>query len=157
MTKGFTLIETLVAITILAIAIVGPFFAVQSALLASYTARDQLIASSLAQEGAEYIRNVRDNNFLANRAWLFGLNVCRPGPCVVDTTQNTVSGSVGPLYLSATNIYTQQQTGTVTKFTRTVSIEDISAFEVRVTVTVTWNNRGVTNSVVVEDRLSDWL
>lgn len=157
MMKGFTLIETLVAVTVIAIAIVGPFFAVQTALTASYTSRDQLIAASLAQEGVEYIRHVRDNNFLASRSWLFGLNSCRPGPCVVDATQNTISSTVTPLYLSSTNIYTQQVTGTQTRFTRTVQIVDISATEVRVTVTVSWNSHGATRSVQIVDRLTDWL
>lgn len=157
MMKGFTLVETLVAVTILSIAIVGPFFAVQTALIASYTARDQLVAASLAQEGIEYIRNARDNNFLASRAWLYGLNSCRPGPCVVDATQNTIGGTVAPLYLSSTNIYTQETTGTVTRFTRTVEIDDLSATEVRVTVTVSWNSHGATRNVIVVDTLTDWL
>lgn len=78
--QGFTLVETMVAVTILAFALVGPFFAVQTALTDSYIARDQLTAASLAQEGQEYIRSIRDNNYLAGRSsWLDGFN---------STTQN---------------------------------------------------------------------
>ena len=73
-TKGFSLIETLIAITILAVALVGPFIAVRTALQASYVARDQLVASMLAQEAMEYIRTVRDNNFHAGRDWLHGFD-----------------------------------------------------------------------------------
>lgn len=66
--KGFTLIETLVAISIMTIAIVGPMTTASRALLAAYTARDQLSASYLAQEGTEYVRLMRDTMYLANYA-----------------------------------------------------------------------------------------
>lgn len=72
--KSFTLIETMVAVSILAVAVIGPFSAVQGALRNSYVARDQLTAASLAQEGMEYIRSVRDGNFLNNRNWMHGLD-----------------------------------------------------------------------------------
>lgn len=156
---GFTLIETLVAVTVLAVSIVGPFYAVQSAITASASARDQLIASSLAQEGIEYIRSIRDNNYLAGRSWLSGLDECRPGPCVVDPTQSVpgdIRSSVAPLYLSANNIYNQQQSGTPTRFTRTVAITTVSATEIIITVTVSWTGH-MTRSVTVVDRLHDWL
>ena len=97
--RGFTLIETMVAITILAVALIGPFAAVQNALVGSYVARDQLVASALAQEGIEYIRSVRDNNYLSRATrpggWLDGfstytqcysssIGVTPSGYCTVD-------------------------------------------------------------------------
>lgn len=79
--QGFTLVETMVAITILAFALVGPFTAVQTALSNSYLARDQLTAASLAQEAQEYIISIRDNNYLATprRGWLDGFNSATQG------------------------------------------------------------------------------
>ncbi len=65
---GFTLVETLVAVSILAIAIVGPMVTASRALLAAYVARDQLTASYLAQEGIEYIRLMRDDVYLTDYA-----------------------------------------------------------------------------------------
>lgn len=64
--KAFTLIETLIAVTLLSIAIVGPLVTASRALLAAYIARDQLTASYLAQEGVEYIRIMRDDMYLAD-------------------------------------------------------------------------------------------
>ena len=64
--RGFTLVETMVAITILVVAIIGPYDAVEHALAASYQARDELAATALAQEGVEYAYGLRDNNFLCN-------------------------------------------------------------------------------------------
>ena len=80
--SGFTLVETLVAVAILATSIVGPFVAIQTALKASFSARDQLVATMLAQEGIEYVRGVRDSNYLYNiknptlppRSWLSGVD-----------------------------------------------------------------------------------
>jgi prepilin-type N-terminal cleavage/methylation domain-containing protein len=109
---GFTLVETLVAVAILATSIVGPFVAIQTALKASYSARDQLVATMLAQEGIEYVRGVRDSNYLYNIknptlpqvSWLAGIddsagstvNCVDPVPtdgtarrCVVDPTGST--------------------------------------------------------------------
>lgn len=168
--KGFTLVETLVAITIIALALVGPFVAVQQALNASRSARDQLIASSLAQEGIEYVRSIRDGNYLYNivnpsspRSWLFGVDGtnnstnCIVADCIIDATQNTRSTTIAPLYISATGIYNQQASGTVSPFTRTVRITTVSATEVRVTVTMSWMTKNLPYTTSVSETLNNWL
>ena len=58
---GFSLVETLVAITILLIVIVGPMTLVVSSVRSTAYANDQVIASFLAQEGIEIVQAVRDN------------------------------------------------------------------------------------------------
>ncbi len=60
--KGFTIIETLVAITILMIAIAGPMTIAHRGLMASIYARDQVTASLLAQDAMEYLKNLRSRN-----------------------------------------------------------------------------------------------
>jgi prepilin-type N-terminal cleavage/methylation domain-containing protein len=62
---GFTLIETLVAVAILSIAVSAPLVSASRALVTASLASDQLTASYLAQEGIEYVRSMRDNEFLA--------------------------------------------------------------------------------------------
>ena len=62
--KGFTLIETMVAISILMVAIVAPMSLAAQSLSAAYYARDQITAFYLAQEGIEVVRSVRDTNIL---------------------------------------------------------------------------------------------
>jgi len=104
--KAFTLIETLVAITILTLAISGAFFAANSALVAANIARDQLTASYLAQEGIEYVRWVRDDGYLtaynaggsdiSTVAWnnfLEAITPCRTTTCTLDPTLPMGSGS----------------------------------------------------------------
>lgn len=170
--RGFTLVETLVAITVVVTAMVGPLYAVQQSLNASRTAREQLVASSLAQEGMEYVRGLRDSNYLyvlanpgSGRSWLFGVNGtggsvnCITAACVVDPTQNTVSRTIAPLYLSATNLYNQAGSGTQTIYTRRVQLTAVpgSVSEMVVTVTVTWTTKSQTRNVTITERLHNWL
>lgn len=172
--KGFTLIETLVAITVLAIALVGPFTAIQNALMSSYTARDQLIASALAQEGLEYIRSIRDNNYLnEERPWMDGLSSLgcygdAPGSyCVVDPTEGDIHGGEGltvcpqlsqcaPLQIADSGLY-NQSSGEESRFKRVVQIFEISDTEVRVVVEVHWTTSRQNYTITVSDVLRDWI
>ncbi|HFC11137.1 MAG TPA: type II secretion system protein [Candidatus Kaiserbacteria bacterium] len=62
--RGFTLVETLVAVAILAIAVTGPFFSAEQSLQAAKIAQDKMTGSFLAQEGVEFARVMRDNSYL---------------------------------------------------------------------------------------------
>ncbi|MDB5195447.1 MAG: seg [Parcubacteria group bacterium] len=176
--KAFTLVETLVAIAILSIAIIGPFQIVQGVLQSSYIARDQLIAAALAQEGMEYVRQVRDTNFIYNsrnaggRMWLEGFDGsagtpdCYTNACIVDVGQQLAQQRViscgdltcagRPLYLSGGGLYNQSSSGTVTRFTRSVNFVFKDGTESFVSVTVSWNYHGLHTVTLVED-LRNWL
>ena len=62
--KGFTLLETLVAVAILTLAVSGPLYVANRALVAAQNSQSQLTASYLAQEGIEYVRTMRDHQYL---------------------------------------------------------------------------------------------
>lgn len=62
--RGFTILETLIAITVLVFAITGPLSLVAGSIRSSGYARDSITAFYLAQEAVEYIRNMRDINAL---------------------------------------------------------------------------------------------
>ncbi|HAO65029.1 TPA: hypothetical protein DCQ44_03565 [Candidatus Taylorbacteria bacterium] len=59
---GFSLIETLIAVSILMIAITGPLALVQAGLFSSIHQRNEVTAVFLAQEAIEYVKSVRDAN-----------------------------------------------------------------------------------------------
>src|SRR3989344_6571680 len=61
---GFTLVETLLAVSLLSIAITAPIVLTMQALTSAYYARDQITASHLAQEGLEAVHAVRDQQIL---------------------------------------------------------------------------------------------
>lgn len=67
---GFTIIESLIAITILMISVTAPLTLSYDALMVAYLAEDQIIASYLAQDAIEYIRNKRDFNKLAGTTYM---------------------------------------------------------------------------------------
>ncbi|MEK7080004.1 MAG: hypothetical protein AAB901_01830, partial [Patescibacteria group bacterium] len=172
-------VETLVAITLLVIALMGPFQVVQQAVATSYAARDQLIATALAEEAVEYVRSIRDGNYLYNlanpgsvRSWMYGLdgtsgpNCFAANGCTVDPAQSSAQtalaacgGTCAPLKLSTSNIYTQSSpVGAVTtRFTRKITLTQISANEVKVTATVTWISIHVPFTMTVTDNLQNWL
>lgn len=73
---GFTIIETLVAITILMISIAGPLVVASKGLFGANIAKNQMVASYLAQESMEVVKNIRDNNLDAGNYWLTGVSGC---------------------------------------------------------------------------------
>ncbi len=139
--KGFTIIEALVAVTILMISIVGPLTIAQKSLMASIYARDQVTASFLAQDIIEKIKNDKSNALLSNT--LFSTWVSTYAyPCGTLRIQND-----GTLSASGTN--------TPSKFSCTATITSINASEVKVIVTVSWITGSLQNSVVLQDNLFD--
>lgn len=170
--KGFTLVETLVAIFVLTLSITGPLFIAQQSFISAVTARDRTTASFLAQEGVEYIRSVRDHNYLSGRAWLTGLSTCIGGgrACTIDPIGtyprigSCTNGNCPPLQKTSSGIFGYQNGVENTKFIRTIRItqDGISGgdglpAEVLVEVSVQWTNRGVTRTTTVQERLFNWL
>jgi prepilin-type N-terminal cleavage/methylation domain-containing protein len=161
---GFTLVETLVAIAILMIAIVGPFYMLQQAITSANTARDQLIASSLAQEGVEYVYYVRNNNYLAGRSWLSGISGCTSSAgCTVDAVRNEIaacaSSGCPPLnvYSSGGSTRYVHSLGSSSRFTRTLRLTQVSANQLQVSVTVQWTTNRAPYTVQVVEDLYNWL
>lgn len=59
--KGFTLVETMVAVFILSLTIISLMTVVSRSLFASRYSRDEITANYLLQESIDYIRNDRDS------------------------------------------------------------------------------------------------
>jgi prepilin-type N-terminal cleavage/methylation domain-containing protein len=84
---GFSLIESLVAISVLVLAITGPVVLATQSLRGIAPNRDKLVAVHLMQEGYELLRNVRDRNVHIIVADVPGLpdpppwdnNICQAG------------------------------------------------------------------------------
>lgn len=183
--RGFTLIEAMIAVTILSLSVAGPMFTASRAILAAETARDQLTASYLAQEGIEYVRMMRDDAYLdayrrndpsaSANAWTdfisggsaWSITTCIATACTLDPTRGMghTSGSSlavysgnAPLYLLANGVYSQQNLSgsKVQPFTRTIQAVLVSANEVRVVSTVTWTYHSSSYIVTVYDHLTSW-
>jgi len=170
--RGFTLIETLVAVTFLTVAIVAPMSLITKSLSTTYYARDQITASYLAQEAIESIRYVRDNNILASvrgtRTPTFdGIPVGRP--FIVDTFSNSIdddpcnnsTNTCPPLQLDPTKTFYGYGLGwDNTRFTRTVRAEfvDGNPDEMRIQVTVSWTSGSFKpRSFTMSENLYRWI
>lgn len=88
--KGFSLVETLVALFVFSIAITATMTVMSQGVTNINSAKNKITASFLAQEGIEQIRNMRDTHILfaedKNLAWIdFAVNPyyqsSNPGPC----------------------------------------------------------------------------
>lgn len=178
--KGFTLIETLVAITILLIAIVGPMEIASKGLFSAFYARDEITAYYLAQEGLEYVRNGRDTVFLINNSggtpieWLNGLGECESEDgCYIDAdaplyyerveNESAITECPGDCptlrFEDSTGLYSYSS-GDDSKFTRTIKISREGADEAVVESTVSWtvgNLFASTKSFTLKERIFNWL
>jgi type II secretory pathway pseudopilin PulG len=170
--RGFTLIETLVAVLLLTTAIAGPLTLASKGLSAALIARDQMIAFYLAQDGIEYIRFVRDSNKLAGSAWLTGLTDCVPATgvvgCTIDPSTATVDecSTVCPpirKHVAAGNTFFSYDTNdapTPQNFVRTITLATPTTGETTeaiLTVAVSWRAQsGVTRTITVRENLLDW-
>ncbi|MCE9643952.1 type II secretion system GspH family protein [Candidatus Parcubacteria bacterium] len=172
--RGFTLVETLVAISVLLTALVGPMTIAARGVFTAGVARDQVTAYFLAQEAMEYVRAVRDGNGLASLntdpqspSWLTGLaTYCESTYCYVDAKNNSVAScssthaSCPALKLdtsvAANPFYVHGGSYSDSPFKRSVRLEQVSADEEKVTVTVTWMTGGLSKTVTLVDQLNNW-
>ncbi len=145
---GFTLIESMVAISILLIAITGPLVVARQGLVASRFAKNQITAFYLAQDAIEYIRSVRDSNFLSGSGWLTNLTDCEGSYCQVDVTTSLIStcGAECPLLRkSVDGLYGYNVSWSETNFRRNVRLYQRSSTnldEVYIEVEILWDHDG---------------
>src|SRR3989344_6012910 len=170
---GFTLIETMVAITLLTVAITAPMTLATKSLSTAYYARDQIAAFHLAQEAIESVRHVRDGNVLHNslgltpaRDLLYGIppdalsggnaftvdtlddsmESCLRGPCPALPTHGELSG------------YTKGWTGP--KLTHPVRATFLpgTTDEISVAVTVSWKTGSFSSrNFTIAENLYRWI
>jgi Tfp pilus assembly protein PilV len=163
---GYTLLETLIAIFILTLVIVGPMSVASRTLFSATIARQQVIAFYLAQEAIESIRNIRDQNSLSG-SWLtdlpalgqnFTIDVTAINPGTNKPTMTLCAASCPPInYDLATHLY-QYQTGTPSDFTRTVRIDSVpdKTDEVAVSVTIDWSVGKIPRSFTARENIFNW-
>lgn len=175
-TAGFTLIETLVAISIFAFAITGLISITARGVFDMSFVKNKFTAGYLSLEGAEMVRNIRDTAATQNIAWstVFPgngngyLGDCIRGDdeaCTIDSwtedilpcpavscpamTYNLDTGRFG---------YEGQNTSTILAsiFKRTIYITVINPREVLVTSEVEWTQGETPHKVVYTYNLLDW-
>lgn len=153
--QGFTLVEVLISMVIIVIGTVGAFLAIQGAITQTTLSSSQSIAAYLAQEGIEIVRNIRDTNYIRHRSWDEGIP---EGNCLeADYTSNGLSSCGSqPRYLSVNGQgFYNYSSGTTTQFKRKIGIEKPDDNEMRVTVTIEWQEKGKNYQIVLKGNINN--
>ena len=178
--RGFTLLETLVAIGILAVGIAGPIYMASRSLVLAENAANSLTASYLAQEGLDFIRKHRDEAYFSDYEisggspgsyWSYFMDSVAtcvyPNWCGVNVhplANGDPFTSVQKLNLVVKNNHELYSTewgegySTTTPFTRRVQVTfDNASTYANVVSTVTWEFKGSSYSVTQSSILTPWL
>lgn len=169
MKKSFTLIELVTSIFVIIVALGGIYLAIQQLIVATSFLPNQLIATYLAQEGIEVIRNIRDTNWIKGeenwKSGLEGYNSEQEG-CDIPNGANLSYDSLSleiyqnlPLYIY-NNFYRQTTLGKETSFKRRIVINsktDEKGIEyLEVISYVCWRERGRTHQTKLIENLYNW-
>jgi prepilin-type N-terminal cleavage/methylation domain-containing protein len=172
--SGFSLVEMLVAVSVLLIVIVGPITATSQVAKSSSFATEQVQAFFLAQEGLELAEKIRDDLMLEHfdgslsNPWSSFTDTAgtyvhchNANGCGIDWNTATALSSIRNCSTSgncklhyrpsaARSRYTHTTTGSEdTPFTRVIRFQNLGTTAVRVTSTVTWR----TGSLAAEQRV----
>jgi len=181
--RAFTLVETLVAISIFTMSILGLLSILSQGITDTTYAKKKIIAAYLAQEGIEYIRNMRDTFVLydptdSQTGWnsfkskLIN-SACQAGTgCYFDDrnlnyanpSQPMAGITVAPCGSSCPNILYDNTTGKYSYalgmdsgFARKIQISQISADEIKISSTVYWMQGSGSYNMTFSENLFNWI
>ncbi len=170
--KGFTLIEIIIAVSILLFGVVLVYSAFSSMTALTYGVSSRFTAVYLASEGLEIVRNLRDNNFIAMASdpsngaitWSMGLvgSPCDNG-CIA--SYKTVNAGQLALYdgeflgLNTQGFYGHDANSTPTIFKRKITINPVQGTDdiLKVNVVVLWSYNNQDFNFQVDEYLYNWL
>ena len=160
MKNGFTLLEVIIAISVITIGILGLYALIPKVISISSANIDRFIASQLAREGIEIVRNIRDTNWLegVGVSWNDGLTDCSTG-CEADyNDESLVTYQDRYLYINGIDgfykyISSPSPADKRTKFKREIIIiPDTDVLNIK--VEITWSGRG--SPLEVKEKLYNW-
>jgi len=156
--KGFSILEIIVALFVIAMGMIGVLSLIVQNVQAQYINKNSLVASQLAQEGLELVRNKRDKNWLNGQVWDSGLL----GSYRIDYTGTITNVSLASARLnkSQEGYYWHDEDGSDpnTIFSRliTASRLDASADKLKVSCLIQWEERGQTHQYIADTVLYNW-
>lgn len=152
--KGFTLLEVIVAMAVLLTGIVGVITLITKGLQTVHATKNSVIAANLGQEGIEIIRGIRDSNWINNSDYDSGIN--DGNNCASWNSYTLQSCSQSGYTLLWDGTHYNHSTGNISVFKRHINIAHATDSEgveyLRVQSIVEWDSRNVT----VESHLYDW-
>ena len=159
--KGFTLLELLVTIFVIAIGLIAAYVVAQYPLSRVSVSMSTLKAAYLAQEGIEIVRNIRDTNWLEEDNWKTDLDICDPSSKYCEADYDDLGlisyskSSDQPNLLKFNGDFYNYDSGSNTKFRRTIEIKE-DGDKLKVTVTVSWEEKGKSYDFDLQENLYDY-
>lgn len=144
--QGFTLVETLVAISIFTMSILGLISILASGVSNINYAKQKIVAGYLAQEGIEYVRNMRDTDVLYN-------------PSGAQAGWNIFTAPPLPKLISCPVSTCPVSNSDFSGFTRTITMTPVlgTLDEVKITSTVTWTQGSGNYNISLSEDLFNWV
>lgn len=172
--KGFSLLETVVAVAVLLMAISGPLSLAFFSLKAAALVENNTIAAYLAQEGMEFIKAYRATNVLkvGRNNWLkdmgnstagsicFSSAGCRISLNPINLKLDIKSCSTFSCKLNLGGGFYTHEPGAPTIFSRNVNLSAISGVsadeQVAVDVIVSWSDRFGNHTFKIDEVMHNW-
>jgi Tfp pilus assembly protein PilV len=165
--KGFTIVESLVAITIMVAAVIGTMTAVQTGISSYLLSKEQITAFYFAQEGFEQLKNMRDQNNLEGEDWLSGITEQATDPCYfgekctvspVESVEATrCTGSCAALRQDPVEgFFGYNAAWTPTIYSREIVLAPVNSNEISATITITWSKGLIERSFKARENILNW-
>jgi Tfp pilus assembly protein PilV len=161
--SGISILEVIVAMAIITMGMVGVLSLVIQNVEAQYINKNILIASGLAQEGLELVRNIRDLNWLTpgvdpNNDWK--RNIVGDGTYTIDYGLNirnvsSIDEAGARLYVDGSGLYTHTATATSTSFYRLITVVDNVTY-LDIKCAIRWKDGTQNHNYTAETFLYNW-
>ncbi len=169
--KGQAIVEALVAISIAVVGLLGIFELLSRSLSLNKLVGDRYVASNLATEGVEVVKNLIDNNTLQNLPWNSGIN---DGIYEIAYNDSRLNRQISADPSNCNSSYIRQNSSAITfertsglygygfpettNYKRAVCIETLSSSnEIKVISLTAWTTRGgATFDINLEDHFFNW-
>lgn len=151
--RGSILVESIVAINIIVVGLLGVLNVLSNSLALNRDVGQKFVATYLAVEGVEVVKNLIDTNYAKSQPWNAGLNegfyaLSYDSDHLIPDSEN---------YLRLNNgIYDYNEEGEATFFKRIINIENVSADEIKVISIVEWRTKKGLVRVDLEDHFFNW-
>lgn len=164
---GFTLVETLVAISIFTMSILGLLAVLSQGISDTSYAKRKMIAEYLAQEGIEYVRNIRDTYVLYTipggwTSFTSKMSLCvSTSECGFDNTLPSPDVFVCASHPQECKLYEDNGNyntnllGSDSGFIRMIHMDRIDD-EIKVFSTVSWMQGSGEHSITFSENLFNW-
>lgn len=157
---GFSLAEIVIVLGILTFGLIGITSLIFQNMQVENTTKNYLMASMIAQEGIELVRNIRDENWVIFANWLDDIPngdfiVDYRGRSSVDSSPNSIHHEDAKLYIDGSGFYSHVVTIRGTGFSRLITVQVFPDY-ILVQSDVMWSGRFGERHFTIETTLFNW-